>query len=184
MGKVIILGGNARSGKTTLAYKLQKKGFNRISFDLLNTYIEKGLKINFNDLEEDKKIEFFETVVNEAITEADNEDINIVIDMYDYLPCDINKLTQKSRIEVYFLAYPNCSKEDIKYNVIHYAKSTDWIAQVNEQYLDECVTRFYERNKLLVDECSKYNYELIDTKSGKEREIVISKLFDRIVNSK
>ncbi len=40
MGKVVILGGNARSGKTTLAYKLQQHGFNRISFDLLNAYMK------------------------------------------------------------------------------------------------------------------------------------------------
>ena len=29
MGKLVILGGNARSGKTTLAFKLVKKGFSR-----------------------------------------------------------------------------------------------------------------------------------------------------------
>ena len=35
MGKVVILGGNARSGKSTLSYMLVKKGFSRISFDNL-----------------------------------------------------------------------------------------------------------------------------------------------------
>lgn len=180
MGKVVILGGNARSGKTTLAYKLQKQGFNRISFDLLNTYIEDGLNINFDDLSEEKKFNFFESVVNEAVSESVNEDINIVIDMYDYLPEDIEKLSNKDKVEVYFLAYPNCTKEEIKYNVVHYAKPTDWIAQVDEEYLNSCVDRFYERNKILVEECNKYDITLIDTKSGDERNKIIEDLFNKI----
>ncbi len=182
MGKVVILGGNARSGKTTLAYLLQKKGYNRISFDLLNTYIEDGLKIIFDDLSEDIKYSFFESVINEAIKEAENENNNIVIDMYDYLPYDINKLKDKEKLEVYFLAYPNCSMEEIKYNVIYYAKPTDWIAKVDETYLDQCVKRFYERNKILVKECEKYNMQIIDTKSGEERNKIINTLFDKIIN--
>ncbi|MBE6161339.1 MAG: hypothetical protein E7158_03885 [Firmicutes bacterium] len=182
MGKVVILGGNARSGKTTLAYKLQKQGFNRISFDLLNTYIEDGLNINFDDLSEEKKFNFFESVVNEAVSESENEDINIVVDMYDYLPKDIEKLSNKDKVETYFFAYPECTKEEIKYNVVHYAKPTDWIAQVNEEYLNSCVDRFYERNKILVEECNKYNINLIDTKSGDERNKIIEDLFNKIIN--
>jgi tRNA uridine 5-carbamoylmethylation protein Kti12 len=181
MIKVVILGGNARSGKTTLAYLLQKKGFNRISFDLLNTYIDEGLKIKFDDLQEETKFNYFETVVDEAVKESQNENIDIVIDMYDYLPHDIDRLKNKSKLEVYFLAYPNCSKEEIKYNIVHYAKPTDWISQVDEDYLEECVTRFFDRNRILVEECTKYNMTLIDTKSGEERNIIIKELYDRII---
>lgn len=181
MGKVIILGGNARSGKSTLAYKLQKHGFNRISFDLLYTYLEEGLKIKFDDLDDDTKFNYFETVVNESVKEASNEDINIVIDMYDFLPKDINKLSNKDKVEVYFLAYPDCSVEEIEFNVKNYAKPTDWIAQVNSKYLHECAIRFDERNKMLVDECKKYNMNLIDTKSGDQRNIVLESLFNEII---
>ena len=182
MGKVVVLGGNARSGKTTLAYMLQKEGFNRISFDSLNKYIKDGLNIDFDSLDNDIKLNFFQTVIDEAIEEADNESINIVIDMYDYLPHDIEKLNNKNKLEIYFLAYPNCSKEEIKYNVIHYAKPTDWIAKVNENYLNSCVERFCERNKLLVEECNKYHMSLIDTKSGEERNKIICELFNTIIS--
>lgn len=181
MGKVVVLGGNARSGKSTLAYMLQKVGFNRISLDLINTYIEDGLDIKFDDLTEEKQFNIFKTIIDEAVNEANNENINIVIDMYDYLPKDINKLENKNNIETYFLAYPNCTKEEIKYNVVHFAKPTDWIAQVNEEYLNECVERFYDRNQMLVEECKKYNMNLIDTKSGKDRDVVLHKLFSDII---
>ncbi len=142
------------------------------------------MKLDFDKLDDKTKFDFFEAVVNEAINESTNEKINIVIDMYDYLPADIDKLKNKDEIEVYFLAYPNCSKEEIKYNVIHYAKPTDWIAQVDKEYLNKCIDRFDKRNKLLLEECEKYDMKLIDTKSGTERDDVLNDLFNKIINQK
>lgn len=184
MGKVVILGGNARSGKSTLAYRLTKHGFSRISFDNLYSALEEGLNIKMDDIPEHFQFSFFESIVNKSIEEAQIEDVNIVMDMYDFLPKDIANLKNKEKVEVYFLAYPNCSLEEIKYNVIHYAKPTDWIAQVEEEYLNTCVLRFYERNKMLVEECKKYNMELIDTKSGENREMELNRLLDRIVKER
>lgn len=184
MGKVIILGGNARSGKSTLAYKLVKSGFNRISLDNIYSAIEEGLKINMDEISKDLQFSFFANIVDKCLEEAENEDINSVIDMYDFLPSDIEKLKNKDKVTAYFLAYPNTSKEDIKYNVVHYAKPTDWIALVDDEYLDVCVDRFFERNSLLVKECAKYNMTLIDTSSGKERDAILNKLYDEIINKK
>lgn len=182
MAKVIILGGNARSGKSTLAYKLIKKGYNRISFDNMYSAIERGLNIKINDLPNDLLFSFFENIVNKAIEESENEGVDSVIDMYDFLPADINKLQNKDKIVVYFLAYPNCSLEEIKFNVIHYAKPTDWISQVNEVYLNSCVERFYQRNIQLVKECNYYGYRLVDTKCGKDRDLVLNQLLNEIIS--
>ena len=180
MGKVVVLGGNARSGKSTLSFMLVKKGFSRISFDNIHEITRNSLDIDINELSEDKKFKLFENIVNLSLKEAQNEDTNVVIDMYDYLPEDIIKLEGQKELEVYFLAYPNCSKEQIKFNVINYAKPTDWIAQVNENYLNSCVDKFVERNKLLVSECEKYNMNLIDTKDGKDRNKVLIELLNKI----
>ena len=182
MGKVVILGGNARSGKSTLAYKLAKKGFSRLSFDNLYSAIEESLKIHMDDLPKDQTFAFFEHIINQSLEEAEIENLNTVIDMYDFLPSDIAKLKNKDKIQVYFLAYPHCSLEEIKYNVIHYAKPTDWIAQVDEDYLDSCVKRLAERNEILLEECQKYHMPLIDTSSGKARADVLNKLYNEIIN--
>ena len=181
MGKVVILGGNARSGKSTLSYMLVKKGFSRISFDNIYEITRNSLDIDINELNNGKKFKLFENIVNLSLEEAKNEDTNIVIDMYDYLPEDIIKLKKYNDLEVYFLAYPNCTKEQIKYNIINYAKPTDWIAQVNEKYLNSCVDRFYKRNKMLVNECKKYNINLIDTKGGKDRNKILKQLLNNIL---
>lgn len=180
MSKVVVLGGNARSGKSTLAFMLVKKGFSRISFDNLFDVVENSLNVNIDELGDKVKFKIFQNVVDKAVEESENENTNIVIDMFDYLPKDIHRLANKEKLEVYFLAYPSCDKEQIKYNVKHYSKPTDWIAQVDENYLDSCVERFNKRNKLLVKECEKYNMQLIDTKSGKQRNIVLKKLLRRI----
>lgn len=182
MSKVVILGGNARSGKSTLAYKLIKNGYNRISFDNIYNAIEEGLNVKIDELSSELKFAFFENIINKSIEEAEEEKINFVIDMYDFLPADIDRLKNKDKVKVYFLAYPNCSLEEIRFNVIHYAKPTDWIAQVNEEYLDSCVKRFYERNKLLVKECNKYGLNLVDTKSGEKRNIVLNQLLNEIID--
>ena len=180
MGKVVILGGNARSGKSTLAFMLVKHGFSRISFDNIHEIVKSSFDIDINDLDEEKKFQLFENVVNIALDEARNENTNIVIDMYDYLPSDVVKLKRKDELEIYFLAYPNCDKKQIKENVIRYAKPTDWIAQVNENYLNSCVERFDERNKLLVKECEKYQMNFIDTMDGKNRDIILKELENKI----
>lgn len=181
MAKVVILGGNARSGKSTLAYQLIKKGFNRISFDNIYGAMEEGLHINMDDISSDLQFAFFESIVNKALEEAEIEGIDTVIDMYDFLPSDINRLQNNHKVDVYFLAYPNCTLEEIKYNVIKYAKPTDWIVKVDEEYLDSCIQRFYERNKILVEECQKYNQTLIDTKSKEERNIILNNLLNEII---
>lgn len=181
MAKVVILGGNARSGKSTLAYQLVKNGYNRISFDNIYSAIEEGLNIKLDELPNELKFAFFENIVNKSLEEAEMEGINTVIDMYDFLPSDIDKLQNKDKVETYFLAYPNCSLEKIKFNVVHYAKPTDWIAQVNEEYLNSCVERFYKRNQLLVEECNKYKLDLIDTKYGEDRNIILNGLLNKII---
>lgn len=169
MAKVVILGGNARSGKSTLAYKLIKKGYNRISFDNIYSAIEEGLNIRIDELPNQLKFSFFESIVDRSLEEARVEGIDFVIDMYDFLPSDINRLKNKENVKVYFLAYPNCSLDEIKFNVIHYAKP--------------CVERFYERNHFLVEECNKYGFNLIDTKAGKDRDIVLEQLLKEIITS-
>ena len=52
---------------------------------------------------------------------------------------------------------------------------------MDEEYLDSCIQRFYERNKILVEECQKYNQTLIDTKSKEERNIILNNLLNEII---
>ena len=181
MGKVVILGGNARSGKSTLAFWLVKHGFSRISLDNIQKYLEDGLKIDFDSLTKEQKLSFFKTIVDTSWQESKNEGTNIVIDMYDFLPEDLEKIGLKDKNNIYYLIYPKCTKEEIKYNVVHYAKKTDWIAQVNSEYLNECVERFYKQNQIILEQCIKYNYKYVDTSSGSARNLILEELLQEII---
>lgn len=183
MGKVVILGGNARSGKTTLAHMLTKKGYTLVSFDHIRNIVEQSFDLDFDELTKEEKLRLFENVVNEYLKESETYNTNIVIDMYDYLPSDIRKLKNRKKLKVYFLAYPASSHEEIRYNIIKYAAKNDWINNVNKKAFDEIINGFEERNKILIEECSILNYPLIDTKQGLERTRVLRKLYYEILKS-
>lgn len=182
MGKVVILGGNARSGKSTLAFGLVRHGFSRISLDNIQKYLEDGLKIDFDNLSKEQKLNFFKSIIDTALQESQNEETNIVIDMCDFLPEDLENIGIKDKKNIYYLIYPNCTKEQIKYNVVHYAKKTDWIAQVNQEYLNECVDRFYKQNQIILGQCVKYNYKYIDTSAGAARNTILEELLHEIIS--
>ena len=60
MGKIIIIGGNKRSGKSTLARLLQKQyNFNYINFDTLLDSLESSFD-DLNDGNDDKYIKLLE----------------------------------------------------------------------------------------------------------------------------
>jgi len=176
--QVVILGGNARSGKTTLAMMLQKAGWHRVSFDPIVGGMEAlGLKW---EQPEEELFAFFESMVTSALGEAESDGIRTVIDMYDFLPAQVARLQADERVAAYFLAYPGQSVEQIKHNVVHYARPTDWIAQVNEEYLAQCAERFAARNAMLQQECARYNARLVNTGAGDERPRALQALFEEI----
>lgn len=97
-GKVVILGGTPRSGKTTLAIQLTRHGFSKISFDYLSDALQKGFpEIVIDDWTDQetcakKKLTFFESIVESAINDAKIYGLNTVIDMYDFTPEYVSKL--------------------------------------------------------------------------------------------
>ena len=186
-GKVVILGGTPRSGKTTLANMLAKSGFSKISFDYLSEALQKGFfEIVINDWTSQqecaaKKYKFFESIVETAVADAKVYGLNTVIDMYDFTPEYIQKLPCLADINVYFLAYPGFSVEQIRHNIRYYAQPSDWIAQVDDEYLTVVAQRCHDVNKNLVHQCEKYNCKLINTQAGDGRLLALTKLYDEIL---
>ena len=99
MGKVVILGGNARSGKSTLSFELVKHGYSRISLDNFESILKNTFNIEFSELENKQKLALLENILEISLNESINEDTNIVIDMYDYLPSDLIKIKNINKIE-------------------------------------------------------------------------------------
>ena len=121
-GKVIIIGGCPRAGKTTLSVKLVKSGlgFSKISGDHLGD----ALLSNFEQVK---------TLLESLLEDAGAYGINAVFDYFpdNFTLDDIEKLPFKDKLEMYFLGFPDIPVEEIKYNIRYYAEPKDWMYMYN-----------------------------------------------------
>ena len=177
-GKVIIIGGCPRAGKTTLSVRLVKsgKGFSALSGDSLYEAISES---NID------KFEFFKKILENLLDYAEIYGINSIFDYcsYDFTLDDIDKLPFKDKMEMYFFGFPDVSADEIKYNIKHYAKPEDWIYHCDDDYIGEVAKRIYDFNIKLKEDCEKNHYRFINTGIGKERNIVLNAVYDEIIKS-
>ena len=182
-GKVILLGGCPRTGKTTLSVKLIKSGkrFSRISLDMLG----EALNVGFPDPNDEfsNNFEFVKIILEKSLADAEIYGINTVFDFcsYDFTLENIDKLPFKDKLDMYFFGFPDITVEEIKYNIRHYSEPTDWIYHVDDDYLESVAKRIYDFNKKLKEHCEKNNYKFINTGVGEERNIVLTSLYDEII---
>ena len=189
-GRVIIIGGCPRAGKTTLSVMLVKsgKGFSKYSLDHLSGGLNKFPEIIMNDWLNREEVaaklfEFFKSLLESLVGDAEIYGINSVFDQYDFTPEDIEKLPFKDKLDVYFLGFPNISTEEIKYNIKHHAKPTDWIYTCSDDYINVVAKRIYDYNIILKEQCEKYGYKFASTGVGEERTIILNSLCDEIIKS-
>ena len=172
-GKVIIIGGCPRAGKTTLSVKLVKSGlgFSKISGDHLGDV----LLSNFEQVK---------TLLEGLLEDAGAYGINSIFDYYpdNFTLDDIEKLPFKDKLDMYFLGFPDIPVEEIKYNIKHYAVYTDWIYSCSDDYIREVAKRIYDFNIKLKQDCEKYNYRFINTGVGEERSVILDSLYEEIID--
>ena len=172
-GKVIIIGGCPRAGKTTLSVKLIKSGlgFSKISGDHLGE----------NFLRDFEQVKIF---LEGLLEDAGAYGINSVFDYYpdNFTLDDIEKLPFKDKLDIYFLGFPDIPVEEIKYNIKHYAVYTDWIYGCSNEYIGEIAEKIYDFNIKLKKDCEKYNYRFINTGTGDKRNVILNSLYDEIIN--
>ena len=171
-GKVILIGGCPRTGKTTLAVRLVKSGlgFSKISGDFLG-------EENINNFE------FVKNLLGGLLDEAEVYGISSVFDYcsWDFTPFDVDKLQFKDKLKIYFFGFPDISAEEIKYYIKHYAVYADWISHVDDDYVESVSKRIHAHNIELKEQCEKYNYRFINTGVGEERNVVLDLLYNEII---
>ena len=175
-GKVILLGGCPRAGKTTLSVKLVRSGlgFSKISMDYI------GEAFGNTDVD---KFEFAKTLLEKLLHDAQAYGIHSIFDYYpdEFTLDDIQKLPFKDELDMYFLGFPDISVEAIRYNIKHYAKPIDWIYHVDDDYIAVVAQRIYDFNIKLKADCEKYGYKYINTGVGGERPVILNSLYDEII---
>lgn len=176
-GKVIIIGGNKRAGKTTLSNLLHKKyNFNQYNFDM----ILDSLEITFKDLEDgndDKYIELLDNMINRSLEDAKNYGINTLYE-YIFTPKQISKLKNKNNIKIYFLANLDANEDNIESDMMKYSKSYDWPVTTTKEDVKRNINYILERNELLKEECKKYNFRLVNTSREDNRNKILNDLVE------
>lgn len=182
MGKVVIIGGNKRAGKTTLSLTLHKEyNYNYYNFDMLLDSLEETFP-KINDGNEDKYIKYLEQIVEISLEFSENYDVYTVID-YIFKPKQLSNFKYKKEVEIYFLANLDANKKNIKKDLINYSKKYDWPSYATETEIEKNIEYILKTNIELINETKKYNFKLINTSKGDNREKIIKSLAEKIGNN-
>ena len=178
-GKVIIIGGNKRAVKTTLAMMLHNKyNYNYYNFDMLLDSIETTFP-ELEDHNDDKYITLLNEMVKRSLDDANNYGVSTVYE-YIFTPELLNNFKYKDQVQIYFLANLDITEDNIREDMIKYSKSFDWPTNASSEDIERNVREIKMKNEILKTDCAKYSFELINTSREDKRNIVLNKLCEII----
>lgn len=178
-GKVIVIGGNKRAGKSTLSRKLQTEaGFNYYNMDHLtnccdDAWFPEGLTLL-------DYFKFMESMIKYAVLDAERFGINSVFE-FIYTPEVLNNLSCKDKVEIIYLADLDLNESNFKDVLIGYSKPYEYSA--NEADVERNKPIILGLNERLIKECKEYNARLVNTSFGENRNKIINELYNEIVNN-
>lgn len=180
-GKVIVIGGNKRVGKTTLAMLLHDKyNFNYYNYDMLLDSLEESFS-QLNDKNDDKYISLLNNMVKRSLEDAKNYGVSTIYE-YIFTPKQLSLFKYKNEVQVYFLANLDIDENNAISDMKKYSKSFDWPSFVSNNDIERNVKEIIEKNELLKKECLEYNFELINTSREDNRDKVLNDLVNKIIN--
>lgn len=172
----IILSGSSRSGKTTLARRLQKElGYSLISGDALictfeAIYPQLGIT---HDGDHDTICRTWENFIVVYINHLTQyEDIPFILDTFHLMPEQVARLKLHEKYIVRFLGYPDLTAQE-KLDAIRTYKTDhyDWTDERSDPNLLQDVTTFVRRSKDIMTQCALLGLPFINTSQDFENRI-------------
>lgn len=173
--KHIFIGGVAKSGKSTLAEKLcQNKKYNHIPLD----YFASSLKHNFpetkitsNVIINEESSKNLSLLLSRVINIMNDKEEPFIIDSAHILPKHIIEYIDLNKWDIYYIGYPNITKED-KFNILRkYDKETDWTRKRTDEELLNTIDKLITLSKEIELQCKEYNIPFIDTSKDLIKDI-------------
>ncbi len=166
--KSIIIVGTSRSGKTTLARRLQREtGFSLISGDALMCtfeaiYPDLGISHQGDRETVCRNWEDFIVVYLNHLTEY--EHVPFIFDTFHLLPEQVARLKLHEKYQIVFVGYPDITAEE-KLNIIRQFKTEhyDWTDEQSDDDLLKDIEEFITHSKMLQKECAALGLTFIDT---------------------
>lgn len=178
--KVILLIGTKRAGKTTAAVMLhQKYNWNYYEFD---HFLDSLDLVIDEDSKKEKEFTFLESTIDFALEDANNYNINTVIVVWDFKPCELSRLKNINKINIYCLMPVHITEEILDDTIIKYSKEYDWSYSASKEDIDRNKKNILEERDLFLKECPKYEIKIIDTSFYDERIKNINEFVENINN--
>ncbi len=177
-GKVVILIGTKRAGKTTTAVRLNKEyGWNYLEFD----HLLDSLDLVIDDTnKKEKEFNFFESMINFQLEDANNYGINTIIVVWDFKPEQLSKLKRFNEVKIYCLVPINITKEILDETLVKYSDDYDWPKTASEEDLIRNKNNILLERDMFLKECPKYNITIFDTSYYDDRNTKINELINKI----
>ena len=181
--KHVIIGGCARSGKTTLSLKLRDKGFIHYKMDT----IKRGLDNNFYagkiKLWTDASPKFAK-LITRIISEADTDIISgiewYIIDTTHLYPKDIVSIYNPKNTIIVFLGYPNMNAKDKVKKIREYDPKNGWTWTKDDLFLENSAKEDIEYSIEAKKECEENNIMFFDTEDFNKG---INEAYNYIINN-
>ena len=183
MGKLVIIAGNRRAGKTTTCNRLAKDGYIYLKFDYLLDAFDNHLdELSIFDKNErhQQEFEFFNNLVNRYYEDAQNYNQNIVFDIYDFLPFEMLDLDKIDDVYIYYLIYPDATVSQIIDCLGKYGDEFEWNKKLSIDEANIQAKDIFTRNNLIKDECEKNNITYFDVSILDNRIKQLDKLYNEI----
>lgn len=178
-GKVVIIAGNKRAGKTTLTMKLhQKYNFNYYNFDMLLDSLEESFRV-LQDHNDDKYVTLLNEMVKRSLDDAKNYGVSTIYE-YIFTPKQLSMFEYKDKVEIYFLANLDADETNIREDMKKYSKPFDWPTYVGVEDIERNVKEILEKNEVLKNDCQKYGFNLINTSREDRRKVILDQLVEEI----
>ena len=118
-------------------------------------------------------------MVKRSIEDSKNYNISTVYE-YIFKPRQLSNFKYRNNVEIYFLANLDADISNIRTDLINYSNEYDWPSFATEEDLKRNINYILSNNKKLIEETDKYNFKLLNTSRGEDREKIIKSLVDKI----
>jgi cytidylate kinase len=165
--QIFIISGVARSGKSTLAYRLHTElGYSYLSTDDIRFMAEKRLTKSEQPFDRQNRNELVWPYLESLIRtrhKFGKQDDGFIFEGDILKPERLATLKDLANVKMLCMAFPNISVADKMQQIRQYKNEHDWTDSLSDAELEAEVSKLIARSQQFQIECAAANIQFIDT---------------------
>lgn len=189
--KNVLIIGIGRAGKTTLSRMIKDKinSYNLIHSDSLKWAMirakdkEEYYRANVDEQKKFEHGDYFQRTLLElynSLIKKDTRGYGYILESGQLSPRIVKEMINFDNTIVVCLGLGDLNVEDMVNQCIEYDKKEDWTYGLSREYLRKHAEDWYNKNKMLKEECPKYGIKYFDT--SKNRVEILNNILDEIIS--